>query len=420
MLRKLRMFLASLLLANAAFVTSDAASADTGILNIPMKGSETTSIAATSDGGILVAGYNETKTPYSVRAWIARFDDKGTLIWKKEFSPQVGNKSADLQLINIIREISTTTAVVAMSDGGGVVIGDAIIKIADPNLNTMTTWIARFDKQGTIQWQKTFGRSPVRKVHAAVPHANGDILILTENKAAYFSKPSFWLSRFNGKGETLWTHKYGEGLKAPHLASVDNRLLLIGSNLSKLNPEDLFNKAPRHYYTRVLCLNEFGDKLWEQDLKADSDNSGTSVTFMPEGGSLVAGTDLKANKTVRLFRLDSRGKILWRSTFLRKQIDNVAAVLSLTKETFALVGYRMNKQAQSRQGVIIGIDAKGKQLWEKTLSEKPLYYVINAVRLTGGNLAIAANISDTKVIYRSRKSKAHGLITIIEASALPH
>jgi len=109
------------------------------------------SIQQTSEGGYIVAGYNEanggdvTGNHGSRDFWLLKLDDNGNLIWQKSLG---GSK------------YETAQAVQETSDKGFIAVGTTDSNDGDVLGNSVTTgryWVTKLSSLGILEWQQSYG-----------------------------------------------------------------------------------------------------------------------------------------------------------------------------------------------------------------------------------------------------------------------
>ncbi|MCI4454091.1 MAG: hypothetical protein JHC25_03970, partial [Thermodesulfobacterium sp.] len=98
------------------------------------------SIKQTSDGGYIVAGYN-TMNLGRPNVWVFKLDKDGNLQWQQAYS------NGDL-----ITSESVANSIQQTSDGGYIMAGYTTALGL-----YYEAWVFKLDKDGNIQWQKTYG-----------------------------------------------------------------------------------------------------------------------------------------------------------------------------------------------------------------------------------------------------------------------
>jgi hypothetical protein len=137
-------------------------------------------IAATADGGLVVAGHTRSKGPPGGAGWVVRFDDKGNALWERLLAGPDG-------------EWGWLNSVVTLADGGFVVAG--FLKKGE--FGDEQALIARLDGSGNVLWRKVMGGAGDDNLLQIVPLADGG-----------FAAAGFTSSKGGGQGD-VWVVRLG-------------------------------------------------------------------------------------------------------------------------------------------------------------------------------------------------------------------
>jgi hypothetical protein len=148
--------------------TSGAGSMDVWVLKLDGQGNvqwqktyggpswdEAWAIVPTFDWGYVVAGSTESFRPGSREVWVLKLDGQGNVQWQKASSPW---RYSD----------SEARAIAPTFDGGYIVAG----RFSIPRLY-YDAWVLKLDRQGNVQWQKTYGGPSDDRASAIVPTSDG-------------------------------------------------------------------------------------------------------------------------------------------------------------------------------------------------------------------------------------------------------
>jgi hypothetical protein len=108
------------------------------------------SVAATSDGGSMVAGWSSSFILDTISTlWIFKLDASGAIVWQKLIDGQ---------------DVDEAKAIQSTSDGGHIVAGTTWSYGAGGK----DFWMIRLDEVGEVVWQKTYGGAAWDWAHAVV------------------------------------------------------------------------------------------------------------------------------------------------------------------------------------------------------------------------------------------------------------
>ena len=142
-----------------------------------------TSVVATSDGGLIVAGTTSADAFQRDDAWVLRFEADGRLAWEKVFEGE-GRDGA--------------WAIAAMPQGIYVIAAAT----ASYGAGSTDAWLVAIDDQGEVQWERIYG-GPLwdRPTSLAVTTDGGGLILggyTTSSGAGY---EDYWILRLDENGK---------------------------------------------------------------------------------------------------------------------------------------------------------------------------------------------------------------------------
>jgi len=321
------------------------------------------SIKNTRDGGFILAGTSSSSTGFQKKEdckgitdfWVVKLDASGGEQWQRTIGGSGqdellcafqtkdggyilgGSSSSNPSVISIKPDsklISTTKA-------------DLFSK-SEKSRGNMDYWIVKLDKQGDIEWQKTYGgqyADVLRSMEQTTD--NGYILAGYSNSPISGDKTvnnkgigDFWIIKINDTGEIQWQNTYGaEGDDQPYVIhqTIDEGYIVGGNS-----------------------------------------NSKNALTTM--GGIVSNGTDYW------VLKLDPDGEVLWSKTYDFGKVDIMTSLVENKDQTYLIGGYAQSENKRPREGIVgkamnmvnkekdgindyiaLKIDEKGEELWKRTV-----------------------------------------------------
>ena len=161
------------------------------------------SIAASSDGGYLVAGRTNstdgdvTNNHGGIDYWVVKLNSTANIEWQKT----LGGTGGDVG-----------RSIIATSDGGSIVTGYTNSTDGNVTGNHGLTdgWVAKLNASGTIIWQKTLGGSGNEQAMSMAPAQDGGCAIAgfttsTDGDAiGNHGNTDSWVVRLNANGAVVW------------------------------------------------------------------------------------------------------------------------------------------------------------------------------------------------------------------------
>jgi hypothetical protein len=149
-------------------------------------------ILLAADGGYVVAGYAQPTANSSQRAWVFKLDASGNVAWHKTYGGLHDYSAFDIQ---------------QASDGGYVVAGET----EDLGAGGDDAWIIRLNASGDIVWQKTCGGQEHDRATAIQPVDDGGYLVTGSTWSFGAGYDDFWLLKFDVDGKVTWQRTFGGG-----------------------------------------------------------------------------------------------------------------------------------------------------------------------------------------------------------------
>jgi hypothetical protein len=334
------------------------------------------SIAATSDGGYIVAGYAYTQMVGESEAYLMKISSEGALEWKHTYSISdstratsviqtadggyalTGTTTAEMFLIktyeNGTLEWSQTysgeghstygNALVQTSDGGFAITGYTYSEATDSN----DVYLVRTYVNGTMKWNYTFGDANTDE--------NGNAMVLTSDGSFviggnYYSDdgPDAMLLKVNADGTLVWNQIYNvtyQNYAYSVIATSDGGYALAGH---------LYNYDIDHSNLYLIKTNANGIHQWNQTYSNTDDDYGYSLIQAKDGGYVIAGytsSSITHSYDALLTKAYANGTQQWRQTYGGSATERARAVAATPDGGYILAGY-INTPATSYDVYIV-------------------------------------------------------------------
>jgi hypothetical protein len=157
--------------------------------NAPNENDNSTVIIATTDGGVVIAGQNDS-------AWTCKFDTAGNLIWHKKYW-LFSRYSEDI--IN--------------TDDSGFLICGYVNDLPGP------AFIFKVDFEGNLLWDKTFATNFIKEFHSIIKKDSGYVLTGFEIEGIGFPSKML-IFCINNQGDSLWQKTF-IGFQGKEIVKLD-------------------------------------------------------------------------------------------------------------------------------------------------------------------------------------------------------
>ena len=326
----------------------------------------------TTDGNVIAVGQASAAGTSNHDGLVMKFNSKGNLLWSKT----LGGAQQDY-----------FAQAVGTPDGGCLVAGTT----NSSGVGTFTgdTWIARFDGNGNVLWQKRyFVTGSPGNIYAITLTSDGGFAV--SGTFPYTPGLADWLvMKMDANGNIQWQKKIGTG-------NSDNSLGLIEDNHTEPGLIASGNIYSGSWYDGVITkLDMAGNVLWAKAYDFDSKGNWLGPIHKVADGLVFEsrneeGYD-KENAKLALLKTDFNGTILWHKELL---IPNcrVGRTTVLADGGFMMVQSEFPLVAAS-DVYLLRTDASANILWAKKYPRAAAQFFWGIV--TDGNYVMGAGFTAT-------------------------
>ncbi|MBK8912338.1 MAG: hypothetical protein IPM61_13535 [Chlorobi bacterium] len=252
------------------------------------RGNYATSIAQTSDGGYIIAGYssstdgNVTGNHGSTDYWIVKLTSVGAIQWQKSLGGSGGEEAHSI----------TQT-----SDGGYIVAGWSSSTDGDVTGNHGSTdyWIVKLTNGGAIQWQKSLGGSGQENAASIAQASDGGYIVAGWSSSTdgdvtgNHGSSDYWIVKLTNTGVIQWQQALGGsgGEEARSITQTsDGGYIVAGASWSSDGDVSGHYKEADYW---VVKLTSVGAMEWQKSFGGNSNDYATSIKQTSDGGYVIAG-----------------------------------------------------------------------------------------------------------------------------------
>ncbi|WP_163410245.1 T9SS type A sorting domain-containing protein [Flavobacterium ajazii] len=319
------------------------------------------SIKGTRDGGFILAGTSDSPEGFQKKEpckgladfWVIKLDARGEEQWQRT----IGGSGQDELLC--VFQAKDGGYILGGSSGSGPIADNKPIETSKANTSknsfnkseksrgNMDYWVVKLDKEGNIEWQKTFGgqyADILRSMQQTTD--NGYILLGYSNSPVSGDKTEgnrgagdYWIIKINDLGTIEWQQTYGaDGDDQPYIIyQTKDEGYIVGGNSNSKNP------------------------------------------LTPLGGIVSNGTDYW------VLKLDKEGGVIWSKTYDFGKVDILTSMVVNDDQSYLIGGYAKTEAKRSlindmakKAGVgkeqdgindyiAMKIDKDGEEFWSKTV-----------------------------------------------------
>lgn len=384
----------------------------------------------TADFGFILAGsslssksgnktsLNEGDLDY----WVWKIDEKGDPEWQKSF----GGAGTDF-----LQSIRLT------ADGGFILAGNSDSpkgkqKKADSHGGN-DFWVIKLDAGGGEQWQQTIGGGGDDKLQSVMPTKDGGYILggsSDSEKSGDKSQPSFggmdyWIVKLNKDGVIEWQKTFG-GKYFDELRSIeqthDNGYIVGGYSNSPESGSKLDDNIGVGDYW-VLKLDRKGYTEWEKVIGGDRDDQLYAVHQTYDGGYILGGnSNSQANYAKQkgngkgtdfwIVKLNANGDMKWQETYDFGTSDILTSIVENKDHTLMIGGFAKLEAGTKRDDkgindyIALKISEKGEILWQKVVGSDGDDALRKLIETRDGGYLLAGTSSPVREMNtRNAKSK---------------
>lgn len=343
-------------------------------------------VKATYDGGYVLTGTTYSYGLGRGDLWLVKTDSNGTQQWDKTF----GGRNFDIG-----------RSVQQARDGGYIIAGST----QSFGVRNSDAWLVKTDKNGTEQWNRTFGGRGTDEA-TSVQQTDDGGYIFTGFTSSYGIGGDVWLVRTNSSGHELWNRTFGKD-GSDHGWSViqgaDGGFVVAGdidNYVPNNDNADLSSNTGSNTDAWLIKTYKNGTEQWNTVIKSSTDDSAKSVQQTRDGGFVLTGYT-KANlyqdnpiSKVLLSKVAVNGTEEWRKEFDGKSgsgANEGQAVLQTTDGGYIIAGHTTAYGDTNGDALVIKTDPKGNTQWIRTFGGQGSQSADSIQVVESGGYVIAGN-----------------------------
>jgi hypothetical protein len=279
---------------------------------------------------------------------------------------------------------------------GGLSYSDASGEKSQNSRGADDYWIIKANRNGKIQWEKTFGGDWEDNFKSIIQTNDGGYALIGESSSGIsgektdYSRGStdYWLVKLDSLGNIQWDKTYG-GSGTEFIDDIvqaqDGSYILAGSSDSYASGEKT-EDTRGNFDMWVVKVDVNGNKLWDKTIGGSDYDLCSPVKLTKDGGVILGGFS-GSNKSGEksednrgyssdfwIVKLDKKGNIQWDKT-IGGSGDDYCHSLIATGNGYLAVGNSNSaisgeKTANSWGGYdywVVKLDRQGNKLWDKTI-----------------------------------------------------
>ena len=327
------------------------------------------SVAQTSDGGYIVAGYTGSFGAGFEDVYLFKTDSSGDTIWTRTYGGSYDDRGY---------------SVAQTSDGGYIVTGYT----QSFGAGIVDVYLVKTDSSGDTIWTRTYGGSGDDGGKSVAQTSDGGYIVAGYTYSFGAGVFDVYLIKTDSSGDTMWTRTYGgsEGDWSYSVAqTADSGYIIAGTT-------EPFGAGLSDVY--LIKTDSSGDTLWTRTYGGSNRDCGWSLAQTSDGGYVVAGWTYSfgaGNADVYLIRTNSSGDTIWTRTYGRGGADIGCSVTQVTDGGFIITGYTGSYPADGFDVYLILTDSSGDTLWTRTYGGSDDDYGNSVAQTTDGGFIVVGS-----------------------------
>ncbi len=293
-------------------------------------------IAATEDGGVVIAGETYSVGEGGSDALIARLEADGDLRWQRTF----GGRHND-----------GARSIAPMANGGFIVAGSK----GGPDDDDV--WVIALEENGDKRWDLTHGTRGEDGAVSITQAVDGGFAVAGYTQRPGLSSFDNWVVRLDARGEMMWQRHFARGIFSAGTAvrtAPKGGFFVAGVSQER---------TPRDSQSWVIRLADDGKTLWKRLSQDNGSNEAWGAATTRDGGVVVvsaAQAEGGGQSKARLVRFASDGDIVWSRTVGGRAWDRPTAVITTRDGGIVVTGYTTGRGAGYQDVWVIRLDNEGR------------------------------------------------------------
>ena len=324
-------------------------------------------ILQTEDGGFIIVGetnstdIEDIQNKGSYDAIIVKYDKDGNLLWQKNWGGSDDEEFYDLYFFD---------------DDSFIVMGVSWSDNMEglPNKGDRDAIIVKYDKDGNMLWQKSWGGDKYDYFHSVISALDGGFIMVGESNSNDIediqNKDSYdaIIVKYDKDGNMLWQKSWG-GDKHDHFFSVisalDGGFVIVGKTRSN-DIEDVQNKG--FYDAIIVKYDKDGNLLWQKSWGGSEEDSFNDLYFLDDGSFIAMG--ISGWSDAIIIKYDKDGNLLWQSSYGNEAYQRInSSIIDRKGNLIVCIESYFIDEGEYYNGdedvIIISYDKNGNMLWQK-------------------------------------------------------
>ena len=312
-------------------------------------------VVQTSDGGYAITGYAQSDDGDATNNegfhdnWVLRLDENGNILWEKSFGFSGHDHSYDI--VETIDGGFFFSGFLDVTSSNGEGATDKGTSISAHGVGEF--WGTKVDGQGILDWRKYFGGTNNDRAYGLTyGHDGGYVMAgftesndfdISSSKGSY----DFWVVKVDKNGTLEWENSFGgTGIdQAQDIVQTSNGGYVIVGNTFSNDTQVTKNNGGSDVW--LINLDVSGQLIWQKSFGGSAFDAANSVKVASDGGFLIAGNSKSKDGDVLqnfgendlwLLKTNSEGQLLWQQNLGGSGLDYAYDAFESSDGSYILVG----------------------------------------------------------------------------------
>jgi hypothetical protein len=328
----------------------------------------TSDLVQTKDGGFAIAGTTNSFGAGYFDMWLVKTDAIGNVLWNQTYGGREGDNA---------------NALVQTNDGGYALAGRTLS--FDAGRGDM--WLVKTDTLGNVEWNVTYGDTNREEANAILQTPDGGFILAGRIHTFSMRGNTMWLIKTDALGKVEWNTTFG----GEYSVSINDLVITADGGYALAGGTDSFGTNSKDMW--LIKTDSMGAIEWNTTYGGDFAETTNALILTSDNGFALAGsTDPlgSGNREIWLVKTDSKGVMLWNTTYGSRYSETTNALLQTTDGGYALAGGIDPLGIGSSQDMwLIKTDPFGTMLWNQTFGGDDADSTSDLVQTSDGGFAIA-------------------------------
>lgn len=272
--------------------------------------------------------------------------------------------------------------VITTSDGGFALLGYTYSYGAGGS----DMWFVKTDKDGVVEWEKTFGGLGLDYGFSLTPTSDGGYILTGGTESYGAGSSDFWIIKTDRHGIQQWNQTYGGSAGdysfAIHRTSGEGYIIGGRTESFGAGGSDMW----------LVKINNIGEIEWNRTYGGVNSDSGDDlIVTSNDGYAIVGGTESYGAGSADMWfvKTNEFGEVEWNKTYGGVNEDRAMAVINTFDNGYVITGMTKSYGAGNRDIWMIKIDNSGQIEWNQTIGGSLSDFADSIITTFDGGYALA-------------------------------